>query len=60
MQHRQLHFGVGFWPLLLIERHENHQVRNTGRGLLKTLNFYSPPAFGKDGEAVGPGRPSKG
>ena len=43
--------------LLLIERHETHEVRNTGRGLLRTLNFYSPPAFGKDGEAVEPGRP---
>jgi len=44
--------------LLLIERHETHEVRNTGRGLLKTLNLYSPPAFGEDGEPVGPGRPS--
>jgi len=44
--------------LLLIERQEKHEVCNTGRGLLKTLNFYSPPTFGKDGEAVGPGRTS--
>ena len=35
--------------LLVIERRERHEVRNTGRGLLKTLNFYYPPAFDKDG-----------
>ena len=42
--------------LLVIERRERHEVRNTGRGLLKTLNFYYPPAFGADGDPVGPGR----
>jgi mannose-6-phosphate isomerase-like protein (cupin superfamily) len=42
--------------LLLIERRERHEVRNTGRTLLKTLNFYSPPAFDKNGDPVGPGR----
>ena len=35
--------------LLLIERREKHQIRNTGRGLLRTLNFYVPPAYRKDG-----------
>ena len=42
--------------LLVIERGERHEVRNSGRRLLKTLNFYYPPAFGADGEPVGPGR----
>ena len=42
--------------LLVIERRERHEVRNTGRGLLKTLNFYYPPAFDGDGDPVGPGR----
>lgn len=42
--------------LLVIERGERHEVRNTGRAVLKTLNFYSPPAFGADGEPIGPGR----
>ena len=27
-----------------------HQIRNTGRGLLVTINFYSPPAYTDDGE----------
>ena len=42
--------------LLVIERGERHEVRNTGRTLLKTLNFYYPPAFDADGDPVGPGR----
>ncbi len=31
--------------LLLIERGERHQIRNTGRSLLRTLNIYHPPAY---------------
>ena len=31
--------------LLLIERKERHEVRNTGTRLLRTLNLYLPPAF---------------
>lgn len=42
--------------LLVIERGERHTVRNTGRGLLRTLNLYYPPAFDADGDPVGPGR----
>jgi len=42
--------------LLLIERGQRHEVRNTGRSLLKTLNFYVPPAYTKDGNEKGPGR----
>src|SRR5437660_1432262 len=36
--------------LLLIEKGEIHQVKNTGRHPLVTLNFYSPPAYTKHGE----------
>lgn len=42
--------------LLLIERGERHEVRNTGRGLLKTLNVYVPPAYRKDGEELPRGK----
>lgn len=42
--------------LLVIEKGEKHEVRNTGRTLLKTLNFYYPPAFARDGDPKGPGR----
>jgi mannose-6-phosphate isomerase-like protein (cupin superfamily) len=36
--------------LLLIERGEMHQITNTGRGELVTINFYAPPAYDADGE----------
>ena len=36
--------------LLLIEKGELHQVSNTGRSPLVTLNFYAPPAYTDDGE----------
>ncbi|WP_133479348.1 cupin domain-containing protein [Cognatilysobacter segetis] len=42
--------------LLVIEKGERHEVRNTGDGLLRTLNFYYPPAFARDGDPKGPGR----
>ncbi len=42
--------------LLVIEKGERHEIRNTGRTLLRTLNFYYPPAFDAQGDPVGPGR----
>ena len=43
--------------LLLIERGVKHEVRNTGRTPLKTLNLYVPPAYRKDGEPLPRGKP---
>jgi mannose-6-phosphate isomerase-like protein (cupin superfamily) len=43
--------------LVLIERGDVHEVRNTGRGQLKTVNFYSPPAYRRNGEPLARGRP---
>ena len=34
--------------LLLIEKKEKHEIKNTGRALLRTLNFYVPPAYRRD------------
>ena len=45
--------------LLVIERGERHEIRNTGGTVLKTLNFYSPPAFDGNGDPLGPGRKGK-
>jgi mannose-6-phosphate isomerase-like protein (cupin superfamily) len=42
--------------LVVIERRERHEIRNTGRVLLKTLNFYYPPAFTRGGNPKGPGK----
>jgi mannose-6-phosphate isomerase-like protein (cupin superfamily) len=36
--------------LLVIQRGESHQIKNTGRRALSTLNFYVPPAYDADGE----------
>jgi len=43
---------VGLRPgsLLLIERRDRHQIKNTGRAPLRTLNVYVPPAYTKSGE----------
>ncbi|HLI18085.1 MAG TPA: cupin domain-containing protein [Rhodanobacteraceae bacterium] len=38
--------------LLVIERGEAHEIRCTGDEPLRTVNFYSPPAYGDDGEPL--------
>jgi mannose-6-phosphate isomerase-like protein (cupin superfamily) len=43
--------------LLLIEHGDQHEIRNTGRGLLKTLNFYSPPAYTRSGDELPRAKP---
>ena len=43
--------------LLLIERGDTHEIKNTGRGKLTTLNFYVPPAYTVDGEELSAARP---
>ena len=42
--------------LLLIERGERHEVRNTGEEPLKTLNVYVPPAYTEEGDELPAGR----
>jgi mannose-6-phosphate isomerase-like protein (cupin superfamily) len=43
--------------LLLIEHKDRHEVRNTGRSLLRTLNVYVPPAYTKGGDELPAGKP---
>src|SRR5712671_6705076 len=43
--------------LLLIEPGDQHEIRNTGRALLKTLNVYSPPAYTRRGDGLPAARP---
>ena len=43
--------------LLLIEHCNRHEVKNTGRRPLRTLNFYSPPAYRRDGSELPAARP---
>ena len=42
--------------LLLIEKGDEHEITNTGRTLLKTLNFYVPPAYTSAGDELPRGR----
>jgi mannose-6-phosphate isomerase-like protein (cupin superfamily) len=43
--------------LLLIEKGDTHEIKNTGRGKLVTLNFYVPPAYTADGDILPAGKP---
>ena len=43
--------------LMLIERGDRHEVRNTGRGLMKTLNVYVPPAYDSGENELPAGKP---
>lgn len=42
--------------VLLINRGTTHEIRNTGRTPLKTLNVYVPPAYRSDGSELPRGR----
>ena len=42
--------------LLLIERGDRHEIRNTGEGPLRTVNVYVPPAYTNEGEELPAGR----
>lgn len=42
--------------LVLIERGDAHEIRNTGRMPLQTLNVYVPPAYDGSGEPLPRGR----
>jgi mannose-6-phosphate isomerase-like protein (cupin superfamily) len=45
-------YSLGEGTLMLIERGDEHEIRNNGDDLLRTLNFYLPPAYDKDGEEL--------
>ena len=42
--------------IVLIERGTTHEIRNTGRTPLETLNVYVPPAYQSDGNELPRGR----
>jgi mannose-6-phosphate isomerase-like protein (cupin superfamily) len=42
--------------LMFIERGDEHEIRNTGRGPLRTLNIYVPPAYRANGDPLPRGR----
>jgi mannose-6-phosphate isomerase-like protein (cupin superfamily) len=48
--------GLREGSILLIEKGDTHEIRNTGRSALKTVNLYVPPAYRSDGEELPRGR----
>ena len=42
--------------LVLVQRGDTHEIRNTGTTPLKTLNVYVPPAYSADGDELPAGR----
>jgi hypothetical protein len=40
-----------------IEHGDQHEIRNTGRRLLNTLNSYSTPAYSKNGDPLPRAKP---
>jgi mannose-6-phosphate isomerase-like protein (cupin superfamily) len=46
--------------LLLMEHRDQHEILNTGKQLLKTLNFYIPPAYTSAGDELPAAKPSEG
>lgn len=42
--------------LLLMERGDCHEIQNTGRKSLRTLNLYVPPAYTSEGDPLPRGR----
>ncbi|MDB6087453.1 MAG: Cupin region [Gammaproteobacteria bacterium] len=43
--------------LMLIEHRDQHEIRNTGRAPLRTLNFYNPPAYTAAGDELPAAKP---
>jgi mannose-6-phosphate isomerase-like protein (cupin superfamily) len=43
--------------LMLIERNDTHELRASGKGPLRTLNLYVPPAFRDAETPLAAGRP---
>ena len=45
-------YGLRPGTLMLIEKGDRHEIRNSGDEPLRTLNIYVPPAYRKDGEPL--------
>ena len=43
--------------LLLIERGDRHEIKNTSHELLRTLNVYVPPAYSAEGNELAAAKP---
>lgn len=43
--------------LMLIEQGDKHEISTAGKELLRTLNFYVPPAYSEGGNELPPAKP---
>jgi len=43
--------------LVFIERKDQHEIKCTGRALLRTLNFYMPPGYTRGGDELPRAKP---
>lgn len=50
------HYPLEPGALVLVQRGDTHEIRNTGHAALKTLNIYVPPAYSGEGDTLPPGR----
>jgi mannose-6-phosphate isomerase-like protein (cupin superfamily) len=50
-------YSLGPGTLMLIEQNDKHEIKNTGRELLRTLNFYVPPAYTESGDELPVSKP---
>ena len=50
------HYLLRAGTLILIERGDTHEIRNTGKAKLRTLSIYVPPAYRKNGDPLPRGR----
>jgi mannose-6-phosphate isomerase-like protein (cupin superfamily) len=57
---RGVRYPLRAGTLLLIEHNDRHEISNTGRQPLKTLNIYNPPAYTKSGAALPAAKPGTG
>ncbi len=48
-------YAIEARTLILIQRGDTHEIRNTGQTPLKTLNIYVPPAYSSTGDALSAG-----
>lgn len=49
--------NCGLGQLGKLEAGDAREIRSTGRGLLKTVSVYLPPAYDREGEVLPPGKP---
>ncbi len=54
VNNRKIELEAG--TMLLIEASDAHEIRNTGRGFLKTVNVYVPPAYDSSADELPAGK----